>query len=311
MQKKLSIRKSLSIIRKGKRTLRMIFVSVFTFAGTLAMGQTNVTVPNDNLVAAFLGPLSNSARTYQMIIDDTMLTALNGKYINSIAFRLPASVSNPWPATATTYSSYEIWLSDGVDPANRQLDFLANVVGTQTMARSGTLTFPVGVMTTGTNPNAFSYDIMLDTPWLYTGTNLVIEIRHSGSNASSTSVHAAPATSNRYGIDYTACWRGTGNVAQGNFAYVKINAQDNMGVHSVEIDPELTVYPNPAKDEIFVKSTVQYRFAEVVNYAGQTVLRRELNSLQRINVSELATGNYILKLSEREGQSVVTKFIKQ
>lgn len=312
MQKNLSFFKNYFIIRKSAQAFRLVFICGFSLFGAMLMGQTSVTVPNDNQTAAFLGPLANSSRTYQMIIDDTMLTTLNGKYINSIAFRLPSTVSNPWPANATTYSSYEIWLSDGVDPANRQLDFLANVVGTQTMTRSGALTFPPGAMTSGSNPNAFSYDIILDTPWLYTGTNLVIEIRHSGSNAASTSVHAAPTGSPQYGIGYTACWRGTGNVAQGNFAYVKINAQDNMGVHSVELDPQLSVYPNPATDEIFIKSDRQFTSAEVVNFAGQTVMKKELKpSAQQLGISQLEAGTYLLKLSTKEGTTTVSKFIKK
>ncbi len=301
-----------SLKQHRRNLLRSLCVSAGLLLGTSAMAQVSVTVPNSNLTGAFLGPLANTQRTYQMIIDDTLLTTLNGKYINSISFRLPASVSNNLPVNTTTYSSYEVWLSDGVDPVNRQLNFASNVVGTQTMARSGTLVIPAGAFTTGANPNAFSFQIMMDTPWLYNGTNLVIEIRHTGSDGSSASMQAASVSSTGYGTEYTACWQGTGNVSQGNFTYVQINALDNLGVHSVEIDPELTVYPNPAKDEIFVKSNRAYKSAEVVNYLGQTVLRRDLKeNSEQLNVSHLPTGNYLLKLTSREGSITVTKFIKE
>lgn len=46
--------------------------------------QTAITVPNSTVTGAFTGPFANSTRTYQMIIDDSQLTALSGQYLTSI-----------------------------------------------------------------------------------------------------------------------------------------------------------------------------------------------------------------------------------
>lgn len=138
--------------------------------------QTTVTIPNLTTTSSFTGPFANNTRTYQMIIDDSQLTALNGKYLTSISFRLPTTAAAAWPAANTTYPDYQIYLSDGVEPANRQLNFAANIVGAQTQVRSGSLLISAGSVS---NNGSFTFEITFNTPYLYTGTNLVIEVRHT------------------------------------------------------------------------------------------------------------------------------------
>lgn len=77
-------------------------------------------------------------------------------------------------------SSFDIYLSESVEPSERQLNFAANVVGTQTQVRSGSLQIPAGALTVGSNPNEFSFKITFTSAWQYDGGNLLIEVRHSG-----------------------------------------------------------------------------------------------------------------------------------
>lgn len=285
---------------------------LISFSVATLKAQTSKVVPETTVTGSFLGPYANATRTYQMIIDDSQLTSLSGKYLTSISLRIPASASAPWPATDATFPSYQIYLSDGVDPANRQLNFAANVVGPQTQVRSGSLVIPAGSLTSGSDPNAFSYDLTFDTPWQYNGTNLVIEIRHTGSNVSSSSTHAAATSTSGYGTLFTACWASTGNVMQGNFSYVKINAVDALGVKSVEIGAELSVYPNPAKEFLYIKSAKDMSEFHIFNVSGQKVLSQK-NSAKtpQLNVSGLPRGNYILQMIDKDGNSSSTKFIKE
>ncbi|MFL9834380.1 T9SS type A sorting domain-containing protein [Chryseobacterium terrae] len=310
--KKMSDSYSLFSKRKTKVFLAYaLIVMLISFSKLKA--QTSAIIPNNNFSGTFLGPLASSARTYQMLIDDTQLTPLVGKYLNSISFRLLASASAAWPATDATFSSYQIYLSNGVDPANRQLDFAANVTGTQTMVRSGALIIPAGSFTAGSDPNAFSYNLMFDTPYLYNGGNLIIEIRHTGSNSSSTSTHAITSTNTSagYGTLFSACWQGPDNVTNGNFVYVKINSLDTLGVQSVTIDDSFSVYPNPVKDNLYVKSTKEITELNVINFAGQKVLSQK-NNLKKpqLNTSSLPKGVYILQMIDKERNSTTTKFIK-
>ena len=112
------------------RICKLLAAVAFLAIGTHgAVAQTSVTVPDLTASSGFTGVYASSARTYQLIIDDTLLTSLTGKYLTSIAFRLPSNATSSWPATDATFASYEVYLSNGVEPPNRQLDFAANVVG--------------------------------------------------------------------------------------------------------------------------------------------------------------------------------------
>jgi len=299
--------------RKIKFSLTFLFVVMVTLFANLK-AQTSKIIPDSNVSGSFLGPLANSARTYQMLIDDTQLTPLVGKYLNSISFRLLASASSSWPAADATFSSYQIYLSNGVDPANRQLDFAANITGAQTMVRTGALIIPAGSLTSGGDPNAFSYNILFDTPYLYSGGNLILEIRHTGSNSSSLSTHSVTSTNTSagYGTLFSACWQGTGGVLNGNFAYIKINSLDTLGVKSVTIDDGFSVYPNPVKNNLFVKSTKDIVEFNVFNFAGQKVLyQKNSTKIPQLNTSSLSKGVYILQMIDKEGNSTSTKFVKE
>ena len=275
-------------------------------------GQTSKVIPENFVSGAFIGPLTNSTRTNQLLIDDSQLTTLAGKYITSISFRLPTTASVSWPAADTTFSDYQIYLSDSVDPANRQLNFLANVVGNQTQVRSGSLLIPAGALTSGGSPNAFTFDITFNTPYLYTGSNLLIEIRHTGSNGSSASTHAAGTSTSGYGTLYSACWASTGNVMNANFSYVKINSIDNLGVKSVTIDDGFSVYPNPVKDNLYIKSAKEITEFNVFNFAGQKILsQKNSTKTPQLNASSLSKGAYILQMIDKEGNSTSTRFIKE
>lgn len=305
---------SLLSIGKRNRPAAYIFLLLMMLGITNANAQTSKVIPDSNVSGSFLGPLANSARTYQMLIDDSQLTDLAGKYLTSISFRLLSSASVAWPAAATTYSSYQIYLSNGVDPAARQLDFAANVIGTQTMVRSGSLVIPAGSFTAGGDPNAFSYSLMFDTPYLYSGGNLIIEIRHTGSDGSSTSTHSVGSTNTTagYGTLFSACWQGTTTVNNGNFSYVKINSVDMLSVKSVEIGGGFSVYPNPAKDNLHVKSERDIVEFSIFNMVGQKVLSQKNSTKDpQISVAGLANGVYVIQITDKDGNLSSTRFVKE
>lgn len=299
-----------------KRSMFTVFLFnafLLFFNMTALSAQTFKVIPENNTTGTFLGPFVNSTRTYQMIIDDSQLTTLAGKYLTSISFRLSGNATAAWPASDALFPSYEVFLSNGVDPVNRQLDFAANLVGTQTQVRSGSMLVPAGALTIGSDPNAFTYEIVFNTPYLYTGgNNLVIEIRHTGNNVSSVSTHSALTSASGYGSLFTACWRSTGNVMQANFSFVKISSVDNLGVKSVEIDGGLSVYPNPVKDDLYVKSARDVSEFHVFNMAGQKIYsQKNTSKTPQLTVSNLPKGVYILQMVDKDGNVKSTRFIKE
>lgn len=299
---------------------RMITKKVFSVAIGLILlfgfnintkAQSTLVVPNSNEGSAFIGPFGNAARQLQFIIDDSLLTSMVGKNLTSISFRLPASTADAWPATALTMSAFDIYLSDSVEPADRQLDFVANVVDTQTKVRSGTLPIPAGALTVGSNPNDFSFKITFSNAWQYNGSNLLIEVRHSGTGISSRSVHAVSTSSAGYGTLYSALWQSTGNVNQGNFIYVELTADGQLGANSVKIGANPVIYPNPVKDLLYIKSDKEFTSYAVYNMAGQIVASEKASRKSAMNVAGLPVGQYLLKLTDKNGNTEVTQFIKK
>ena len=71
---------------------------------------------------------------------------------------------------------------------------------------------------------------------------------------------------------------------------------------------DFSVYPNPAKNEIKISTQVQLQNAKMYNLIGKTVLNIEQPS-NRINVSSLNNGIYIMALTSKEGAVVNKKII--
>ena len=144
-----------------------------------------------------------------------------------------------WPAADTTYGTYDIYLSDCVDPADRSLTLGLNVVGAQTLVRTGPLTVTAGAFPFGASPNDFGPEIAFDTNYPYSGGNLLIEIRHQGSNGTSRAVDAVGTAISGYGTRFSACWQSlyvpAGSGSAGNFSVTKLFSEPGAPVCKPDI----------------------------------------------------------------------------
>lgn len=97
----------------------------------------------------------------------------------------------------------------------------------------------------------------------------------------------------------------------GNDAYYDnfVITSSNLAVNPLE-EVSVTTYPNPAKDviSIAVPNEVQITQVTVYNITGQEVLKT--NQTQNINVSQLASGTYLLKATSVNGSTLTKKIIK-
>jgi len=85
--------------------------------------------------------------------------------------------------------------------------------------------------------------------------------------------------------------------------------QNILGTSEINNDQsEISIYPNPVKDILFIKSKEKIIKVEIFDSAGRILNSRSLNG-DSINVSELSKGNYMIKLITKD-QSVVQKFMK-
>lgn len=217
--------------------LRLLSVAGVALLGA-SFGFAQTVVPNDRQnesgTATFL-LFANTERTYQYIINASQLTGLVGQEIRSFNWRLPASATGDWPAPGSTFSfdNYEVWMSGAVNAADRSLTFADNVVGTQTQVRTGALSFGEGAFGSGSSPNAFGPEVMIN-PYLYTGGNLAIEIRYTGvTNTGVTrSVDAIGTSVSPYLTEVAFVWAAnpaatTGS--QGNFPILQLNPVPEPG----------------------------------------------------------------------------------
>lgn len=291
-----------------------ILFCFLTFSITLINFQTNLTatevVPptykNTAGNGTFTSPLSNTARTYQLLIHSSQLTSFIGKKLTAISWRNPGNASTAWPTADVNILNYRIFLSGSVDPANRSLAFFSdNVVGPQIQVRGGALFIPAGSYSFGSSPNAFGPEIVFDSSYTYSGGNLLIEIRQSGFTGTSRSQDALLASSTpAYGIDFSACWKATDtattNVTNGNFAIVKISTEPT------NLNLSLSSYIEGLYDsstDLMISDTAKvYLHASASPYAVADSSISVINSagLGLFNFNEALNGtNYYIDLRHR------------
>ncbi len=72
----------------------------------------------------------------------------------------------------------------------------------------------------------------------------------------------------------------------------------------------ITIYPNPCTEKLLITSTAnQIVSFEILTLFGQRIVRGKLNN-EPIDVSELQTGSYFIRLSDSKGKLVTRKFTK-
>lgn len=87
-----------------------------------------------------------------------------------------------------------------------------------------------------------------------------------------------------------------------------------IGINESEISNSLTIYPNPAKDKIYVdvQKVSGAKKVEIKNLAGQVIYVAQFESTPRIEISLMnwAKGMYFLMI-ESENKEWVSKFVKE
>lgn len=80
---------------------------------------------------------------------------------------------------------------------------------------------------------------------------------------------------------------------------------------SLALDNSIHVFPNPAGDHIYLQTDNNNSGdLEILSLSGITVKKAKLSTNQKIDISELSPGIYILKL-EQEGKQIFKKLLKE
>lgn len=84
-----------------------------------------------------------------------------------------------------------------------------------------------------------------------------------------------------------------------------------LSARSTNVTPlKIEIYPNPATNSISVRSPEKNIDFEIINMAGQSILKSSTSSDEKLNISHLPKGTYIINATDGQ-RRVVEKFIKQ
>lgn len=173
---------------------------------------------------------NGNPRTGQLLINANELTGIVGSSINGITFRLWTGATAAYPATTATWADYTISLGPGVAFGSQTTTFASNFTATPTVVRTGPLTIPAASFPFGATPNDWAPYIPFTTPYVYSGGNLVVEVRHTGSNITNTAsdfLEVALTTDPNYNVRFwsaTATGAAATVGAQANFTVVRFQA---------------------------------------------------------------------------------------
>ncbi|QYK52787.1 MAG: PEP-CTERM sorting domain-containing protein [Fimbriimonadaceae bacterium] len=179
-----------------------VFVAATTsqaFTGVVPTGFENTPA---NL--SFSLSSTTTGRTYQLMFSATQMSPFLNSNLNGMQFRLNESVSSNY--AGTTFTDFDIYLGEGVDISTRSSTFANNFVGGKTLVRSGGLTINPNEYLAGGSPvNPFGPVISFNN-YLYTGGNLIIELRYSASSSATPVLDAVGSATLGYGTEFAGAW---------------------------------------------------------------------------------------------------------
>jgi len=91
--------------------------------------------------------------------------------------------------------------------------------------------------------------------------------------------------------------------------YVTYSNLSVLGINDFE-NTAFAVYPNPTRDIVQIKTNKKVKKIEFSNIAGQIVLR-ELGNVSSVNLGQLPSGLYMLRIYSADGSQGLKKIIKQ
>lgn len=76
------------------------------------------------------------------------------------------------------------------------------------------------------------------------------------------------------------------------------------GLTEADVETLSYIFPNPAKDEVMVASSLTMERVEIVNMLGQVVFAADVNANSvKVNTAEMGAGNYLVKMYTEAGMA--------
>jgi hypothetical protein len=141
----------------------------------------------------------------------------------------------------------------------------------------------------------------------------------SGTTGDAAAIAAASVISGAATADAAVTLSTTG-LAEGDYIVYTVDEADNVSDPSAAITVEegtgiknadsgiLVLYPNPVSDILHIRG-VELKELQVFDITGKVVVSTAMNS-KSANVSHLEEGLYLIKATSREGEQMISRFIK-
>jgi len=110
-------------------------------------------------------------------------------------------------------------------------------------------------------------------------------------------------------LDGTVTVTATAKDGSGISASMEVTIDQTVGISDKSANA-VKIYPNPAQNNLYISGKPTLSKVVIYNVLG-TQVKEYRNVLQSINVSDLKTGVYIIKLTDTYGKTVTSKFIKK
>ncbi len=95
-----------------------------------------------------------------------------------------------------------------------------------------------------------------------------------------------------------------GMVLNGSLASATVT-QNTIGLKEQTLLTDVSLYPNPASESVYIKSAQVIQSVEIVNLQGQSIrTEKDINGISQISVEGLAKGIYLVKLKTDDAQSL-------
>jgi hypothetical protein len=161
-------------------------------------------------------------RTYQMQFTPDALGGLPaGARITQLGFRLSTNAAGSFPISAVNWSDYEMTLAEAANPIGSMSTTFAANLRNPVLVKDGALSVGANQFSAGANPNEFGILVVLDTPYIYQGGDLVMQFTHTGSDSTNTTfLDGANSSAPGYGTSFRAISANSFGAATGAAASV-------------------------------------------------------------------------------------------
>ncbi|KMQ67623.1 hypothetical protein ACM39_12230 [Chryseobacterium sp. FH2] len=161
-------------------------------------------------------------------------------------------------------------------------------------------------------------NIQLTTPFNYNDStkNLMVLVVHTSGNYTLSPPRYSYTTATNKASYYSSIsnvWNETRTMTlTPNRTNIKLYFTQNLSTVEIEGNTSLKYYPNPVKDILTISANQNITSVEVYNMMGQQILTKKSDSKEiSLDLINISSGNYLVKLTYKNGSSKTIKIIKQ